>query len=230
MAKATPGRERLPAELSQVNLNAAGIDVGATSHFVAVPADRAEPPVREFEAFTADLYRLADWLVECGVATVVMESTGVYWIPLFGVLEERGFQVMLVDPRRIKNVPGRKTDVVDCQWLQQLHTYGLLSGAFRPEADIRRLRSYLRQRAMLVQYASQHIQHMQKALTQMNVKLHHVIRDITGKTGMDIMKAIVGGERDPGKLAQLATPGSRPTRRPSPGRCRGTGGRSTSSS
>ena len=107
--------------------------MGATSHFVAVPADRAEQPVREFEAFTADLYRLADWLTECGVETVVMESTGVYWIPLFGVLEERGFQVMLVDPRRIKNVPGRKTDVLDCQWLQQLHTYGLLSGAFRPD-------------------------------------------------------------------------------------------------
>ena len=139
--------------------------------------------MREFEAFTADLYRLADWLSECGVETVVMESTGVYWIPLFGVLEERGLEVMLVDPRRIKNVPGRKTDVRDCQWLQQLHTYGLLSGAFRPDGDIRRLRSYLRQRAMLVEYASQHIQHMQKALTQMNVKLQHVIRDITGKTG-----------------------------------------------
>ena len=121
-----------PAGLSQLNLNAAGIDVGATSHYVAVPADRAEQSVQEFEAFTADLYRLADWLTECGVETVVMESTGVYWIPLFGVLEERGFQVMLVDPRRIKNVPGRKTDVLDCQWLQQLHTYGLLSGAFRP--------------------------------------------------------------------------------------------------
>ena len=195
-----------PPGLSQLNLNAAGIDVGATSHYVAVPADRTEQPVQEFEAFTAGLYRLADWLAECGVETVVMESTGVYWIPLFGVLEERGFQVMLVDPRRIKNVPGRKTDVVDCQWLQQLHTYGLLSGAFRPEADRRRLRSYLRQRAMLVQYASQHIQHMQKALTQMNVKLQHVIRDITGKTGMDIMEAIVGGERDPGKLAQLRDP------------------------
>ena len=111
-----------PEGLSQLNLNAAGIDVGATSHFVAVPADRAEQPVREFEAFTADLYRLADWLSECGVETVVMESTGVYWIPLFGVLEERGLEVMLVDPRRIKNVPGRKTDVRDCQWLQQLHT------------------------------------------------------------------------------------------------------------
>ena len=197
------GRQRLPAGLSQVNLNAAGIDVGASSHFVAVPADRADRPVREFGAFTADLYRLADWLAECGVETVVMESTGVYWIPLFGILEGRGFAVMLVDPRRIKNVPGRKTDVVDCQWLQQLHTYGLLSGAFRPGGDIRRLRSYLRQRSMLVRCAAQHIQHMQKALTQMNVKLHHVISDITGKTGMDIIEAIVGGERDPEKLAKL---------------------------
>ena len=195
-----------PEDLSQLNLNAAGIDVGATSHYVAVPADRAEQPVREFEAFTTDLYRLADWLAECGVETVVMESTGVYWIPLFGVLEERGFQVMLVDPRRIKNVPGRKTDVLDCQWLQQLHTYGLLSGAFRPEGEIRRLRSYLRQRAMLVECASQHIQHMQKALTQMNVKLHHVISDITGKTGREIIEAIVGGQRDPVKLAQLRDP------------------------
>ena len=200
-------RERLPAELSQVNLNAAGIDVGASSHFVAVSAARAEPPVQEFAAFTADLYRLADWLAECGVATVVMESTGVYWIPLFGVLEERGFEVMLVDPRRIKNVSGRKTDVLDCQWLQQLHTYGLLSGAFRPKADIRRLRSYLRQRAMLVEYASHHIQHMQKALTQMNLKLQHVISNITGKTGMDIIEAIVAGERDPWKLAQFRRPG-----------------------
>ncbi len=195
-----------PEGLSQLNLNAAGIDVGATSHFVAVPADRAEQPVREFEAFTADLCRLADWLSECGVETVVMESTGVYWIPLFGVLEERGLEVMLVDPRRIKNVPGRKTDVRDCQWLQQLHTYGLLSGAFRPDGDVRRLRSYLRQRAMLVEYASQHIQHMQKALTQMNVKLQHVISDITGKTGMDIMEAIAGGERDPRQLARLRDP------------------------
>ena len=206
MGKTAGERQRLPAELSQLNLNAAGIDVGATSHFVAVPADRAEQPVQEFAAFTADLYRLAEWLAECGVETVVMESTGVYWIPLFGALEERGLEVMLVDPRRIKNVPGRKTDVLDCQWLQQLHTYGLLSGAFRPEADIRRLRSYLRQRAMLVEYASQHIQHMQKALTQMNVKLQQVIRDITGKTGMDIIAAIVRGERNPRRLARLRDP------------------------
>ena len=194
-----------PVELFQLNLKAAGVDVGATSHYVAVPDD-GEQPVREFEAFTADLYRLADWLAECGVETVAMESTGVYWIPLFGVLEERGFRVMLVDPRRIKNVPGRKTDVLDCQWLQRLHTYGLLSGAFRPDAEIRCLRSYLRQRAMLVQYASQHVQHMQKALTQMNVKLHHVISDITGKTGMGIMEAIVCGQRDSLRLAQLRDP------------------------
>ena len=180
--------------------------MGASSHFVAVPADRTEQPVQEFEAFTADLYRLADWLAECGVKTVAMESTGVYWIPLFGVLEERGFEVMLVDPRRIKNVPGRKTDVLDCQWLQQLHTYGLLSGAFRPEDEIRRLRSYLRQRAMLVEHAARHVQHMQKALTQMNVKLQHVIRDITGKTGMDIIEAIVQGERSPRRLARLRDP------------------------
>ena len=124
----------LPEALSQVNLNAAGIDVGASSHFVAVSEGRSEQPVREFEAYTSELYRMADWLLECGVETVAMESTGVYWIPLFGVLEERGLEVMLVDPRRLKNVPGRKTDVSDCQWLQQLHTYGLLSGAFRPDA------------------------------------------------------------------------------------------------
>ena len=204
--KASSRRERLPAELSRVNFGAAGVDVGAGSHFVAVPEGRCEQPVREFASFTADLYRLADWLAECGVETVAMESTGVYWIPLFGVLEERGFRVMLVDPRRIKNVPGRKSGVLDCQWLQQLHTYGLLSAAFRPEADIRRLRSYLRQRAMLVEYAAQHVQHMQKAPTQMNVKLHQVISDITGKTGMTILEAIVGGERDPRKLAQFRDP------------------------
>ena len=123
-----------PAGLSQLNLNASGIDVGATSHFVAVPADRAEQPVQKFAAFTADLYRLAEWLSEYGVETVVMESTGVYWIPLVGVLEERGFQVMLVAPADAsRTYPGRKTDVLDCQWLQQLHTYGLLSGSFRPE-------------------------------------------------------------------------------------------------
>ena len=212
--KAASRRERLPAELSRVNFGAAGVDVGAGSHFVAVPENSCEQPVREFGAFTADLYRLADWLAECGVETVAMESTGVYWIPLFGVLEERGFQVMLVDPRRIKNVPGRKSDVLDCQWLQQLHTYGLLSAAFRPEADIRRLRSYLRQRAMLVEYAAQHVQHMQKALTQMNVKLHRVISDITGKTGMTILEAIVGVSETRESWRNFETPGPRQTRTP----------------
>ena len=152
------------------------------------------------------MYWMADWLEECGVETVAMESTGVYWIPLVGALEERDFQVMLVDPRRIKNVPGRKNDVRDCQWLQRLHTYGLLSAAYRPEAEIRRQRSYLRQRAMLVDYAGQHVQ---KAVTQMNVKLQHVISDITGKTGMDIIEAIVGGQRDPKKLAELRYPRTR---------------------
>ena len=207
--KVSDRRESLPAELSRVNLNAGGVDVGAGSHFVAVPEGRCQQPVREFASFTADNYRMADWLEECGVETVAMESTGVYWIPLFGVLEERGFRVMLVDPRRIKNVPGRKSDVLDCQWLQQLHTYGLLSAAFRPEADIRGLRSYLRQRAILVEYAAQHVQHMQKALTQMNVKLHQVISDIAGKTGMTIVEAIVAGQRDPRKLAQLRDPRTR---------------------
>ncbi len=170
---------------------------------MAVSETRPEQPVREFEAYTAELYRMADWLVECGVETVAMESTGVYWIALFGALEERGFEELLVDPRRLKSVPGRKTDVLDCQWLQQLHTYGLLSGAFSPESEIRELRSYLRQRAMLVEYASHHIQHMQKALTQMNVKLRHVISDITGVTGMRIIEAIVKGERNPRRLAEL---------------------------
>ena len=165
----------LPAGLSRVNLNAAGIDVGAESHFVAVPEDRCDTPVREFEAFTGELYRLADWLAECGIETVALESTGVYWIPLFGVLEERGFEVLLWTRGASRMHPAVRTDVLDSQWIQQLHTYGLLSGAFRPDEDIRSLRSYMRQRAMLVEGAARHVQHMQKALTQMNVKLQHVI-------------------------------------------------------
>jgi transposase len=203
MARRLPRRDCLPPQLEQVHLNAAGIDVGSESHFVAVPADRDEQPVRQFGAFTADLAALADWLTECGIETVALESTGVYWIALFEFLEGRGFQVLLVDPRRLKSVPGRKTDVVDCQWLQQLHTFGLLSGAFRPAEQVCVLRSYMRQRAMLVQYASQHTQHMQKALQQMNVRLDKVLSDITGVTGMSILEAILEGERDPAKLAQL---------------------------
>lgn len=198
---------RLPAELAQVNLHAAGIDVGAASHWVAVPEGRDAKSVREFGPFTSNLYAAADWLEQCGVETVVMESTGVYWVNLFEILAERGFEVLLVDPHKLKGVPGRKkTDVLDCQWLQRLHTFGLLSAAFRPADEICVLRSYTRQRAMLVRYAASHIQHMQKALTQMNVKLDQVVRDITGVTGMTIIRTIVAGERDPQVLASFRDP------------------------
>src|SRR3954453_10623780 len=200
---ASKASQSLPAQLQHVNLHAAGIDIGATAHFVAVPPGSDPQPVRQFGTFTADLHRLADWLTACGVQTVVMESTAVYWIPVFELLEQRGFQVLLVNARHVKNVSGRKSDVLDCQWLQQLHTFGLLSGAFRPADEIVVLRSYLRQRTMLVQGAAMHIQHMQKALQQMNVLLHHVVADITGVTGMTIIHAILAGERDPKVLAKL---------------------------
>lgn len=196
-----------PSEMPRVNPNAAGIDIGGASHYVAVPADRDPQPVREFAAFTGDLYRLADWLKGCGIQTVAMESTGVYWIPVFQVLEERGFDVKLVDARQLKRVPGRKTDVADCQWLQQLHSFGLLAGAFRPDDQGCVLRSYMRQRAMLVSYAAQHVQHMQKALVQMNVQLQFVITDITGATGLRIIRAILAGERNPDRLAGLRDAG-----------------------
>ncbi len=175
--------------------------LGSKSHFVAVPEGCADVCVREFESFTTDLYELANWLSGCGVETVAMESTGVYWIPLYELLESRGFEVKLVDARHVKNVSGRKTDVLDCQWLQQLHTYGLLNGAFRPNEQVCALRAYLRQRSMLIQESSSHIQHMQKALSQMNIQLHNVLTDITGDTGMKIIRAIVAGERDANVLA-----------------------------
>lgn len=193
--------QSLPPQLRHINLNAAGIDIGSEHHMVAVPEGRAEVSVREFGAFTADLHSLADWLQQCGVTTVAMESTGVYWIPLFELLERRGFEVKLVDARHVKNVTGRKSDILDCQWIQQLHTYGLLAGAFRPADELCVLRSYLRQREMLTQTASRHIQHMQKALQQMNLLLHNVVSDITGVTGMKIIKALLAGERDPQVLA-----------------------------
>lgn len=197
--------QRKPSEIKELNLNAAGIDIGSDEHYVAVPAGRDEQglDVRCFGTFTSDLHALANWLEQCMVDTIAMESTGVYWIPIFEILESKGFDVNLVNPRAIKSVPGRKTDVVDCQWIQQLHSYGLLQGSFRPEDQICILRSYLRQRGTLVSDASQCIQRMQKALEQMNVKLNSVIRDITGVTGMAIMRAIVAGERNPKKLAQL---------------------------
>lgn len=186
-----------------INPNAAGIDIGSAEHWVAVPEDRDEQPVRKFACFTQDLHAMAAWLKQCKVETVVMESTGVYWIPVFQILETHGFEVKLANARQAKNVPGRKTDVLDCQWLQRLHTYGLLSGSFRPDNAICVLRSYWRHRNTLVSYISSHVQHMQKALTQMNVQLHKVISDITGVTGMRIIRAILNGERDPLKLAQM---------------------------
>lgn len=183
--------------------NAAGIDIGAKSHFVAVPADRDELAVREFTSFTDDLVRLADWLQACEVDIVAMESTGVYWIALYELLSSRGLVVHLVNTRQVKNVSGRKSDVLDCQWLQQLMSYGLLSGAFRPDDAICQLRALSRQQQMLTHYQSRHVQHMQKALAQMNVQLHNVISDITGETGLRIVRAILDGERDPAKLARL---------------------------
>lgn len=183
--------------------NAAGIDIGATEIFVAVPADRATENVRCFPTFTQDLYALADWLKECGVKTVAMESTGVYWIPLFQILEERGFEVYLVNARHVKNVPGRRTDVSDCQWLQFLHSVGLLKASYRPAQEVCAVRSLLRHRESLVQMAATHVHHMQKALDQMNLQLHHVISDIVGQTGLAIIDAILKGQRDPLELAKL---------------------------
>jgi transposase len=196
-------REQRQHVLERINLHASGIDVGASRHHVAVPPG-ASPDgmdVRECGAFTEDLIGIVQWLQACGVTTVAMESTGVYWIPLYDLLDSHGFDVHLVDPRQLKRVPGRKTDILDCQWLQDLHTMGLLSGAFRPPDQVTALRAFVRQREMLVRYASDHIQHLQKALTQMNVKLQHVVADVTGVTGMAIIRAIVAGERDPKVLA-----------------------------
>src|SRR5881296_1642737 len=191
-----------PSLLERLNPNAAGIDCGSAMHYVAVPADRDAEPVRAFATFTADLHRLADWLVACGVTTVAMESTGVYWIPLYEILEARGLDVLLVNARHVKHVPGRKTDIVDCQWLQELHSVGLLRGSFRPTAAIAALRAYLRHRETLVQGAATHVQRMQKALVQMNLQLSIVISDITGVTGLRILRDIIGGQTDPHALAQ----------------------------
>lgn len=213
-----PTRPRPSRRLHVTNPRAAGIDIHSDVHWVAVSPEDAPPPpanhptnlpanVHSFGACTADLHQLADWLAECKVKTVAMESTGVYWIPLFELLEARGFEVYLVDPRQSRHAPGRpKSDVLDCQWLQRLHSYGLLSASFRPVEQVVVLRSYLRQRQMLVRYAGQHVQHMQKALEQMNVKLTEMVTDITGITGMAIIKAIIAGERDPKKLAELRDP------------------------
>lgn len=191
------------AGLSLTHPNAAGIDIGSASHFVAVPPDRDDEPVREFPSFTADLERLTDWLDGCGVDTVAMESTGVYWIPLYELLDARGFTVLLVNARHVKNVSGRKSDVLDCQWLQQLMSYGLLRGAFRPADEVCALRALSRQREMLLKSQARHVQHLQKALTQMNIQLANVISDVVGETGQKILRAIVAGERDGQVLAAM---------------------------
>jgi transposase len=194
---------KLDRSLPALRANAAGIDIGAREIFVAVPVDRDKDSVQSFPTFTQDLHRLADWLVRCKIDTVAMESTSVYWIPLFQILEARGIEVCLVNAQHVHHVPGRKSDVLDCQWLQYLHSVGLLKASFRPEQDVCAVRSLLRHRDGLVEMASTHVQHMQKALDQMNIQIHHVISDITGVTGLGIIDSLVAGNRNPKELAKL---------------------------
>lgn len=200
MSKTIPSNAQ---NLRRMNPRAAAIDIGATMHMAAVNPDADDMPIRAFGTFTHDLHNIAHWFKSCGVTSVAMESTGVYWIPAYEILEQHGFEVILVNARYAKNVPGRKTDVSDAAWLRQLHSYGLLRGSFRPDAQIATLRAYLRQRERLVGYAAAHIQHMQKALMEMNLQLHHVVSDITGATGMRIIRAIISGERNPDVLASM---------------------------
>jgi transposase len=190
------------SSMHTVHPYAAGLDVGSTFHVAAVPSELTDEPVRTFRSFTGDLHRLADWLNSVGVTTIAMESTGIYWIPVYEILESRGFRVLLVNARDVKNVPGRKTDVNDAQWLQQLHQYGLLRGSFRPHDRVIQLRALLRHRDRLIESGATHIQLMQKALMQMNVQLQHAVSDITGLTGLRIIRAIVEGQHDPTVLAQ----------------------------
>jgi transposase len=192
--------------LQVIHPHAAGLDIGSEEIWAAVPPVSSAEPVRSFGTLTPDLQALADWLVACGVDTVAMESTGVYWIPVYEILEARGLQPHVVNARHIKNVPGRKTDIQDCQWIQGLHSVGLLRGSFRPEGEIVALRAYLRHRAALIEHRVAHIQHMQKALQQMNVQLTQVVTDITGVTGQAILRAIVAGQREPQQLAALRDP------------------------
>ena len=192
MSKVSPPINGLPV----IHARAAGIDIGSRFHVVAVPSTLTDESVQTFQAFTADIQRMADWLKTIGVETVVMESTGVYWVPVFEVLESAGINVMVANARETRSVPGRKSDINDAQWLQRLHACGLLRASFRPGRENAALRPYLRHRERLLDYAAAHIQHMQKALTFMNIQLHHVVQDITGVTGMKIIRAIVAGERN----------------------------------
>lgn len=203
-----PSAHKLAASMPIVNPNAAAIDVHSDKHVVCVPADRAMPNVRTFGANSCDLLQIAAWLKQCGITTVAIESTGIYWIPLFELLEAQGFEVCLIEPGQACRCGARpKTDVLDAQWIQRLHSHGLLRGSFRPPEEVIALRAYLRQRQMLISYASTHIQHMQKALEQMNVKLTEVVSEITGLTGMLIITAILEGQRDPAVLAAFRQPG-----------------------
>jgi len=204
--RAKDKKDKAVLGLPVLHADTAGIDIGATEIYVAVPADRDEEPVRCFGGFTEDLRKIAEWLRQCGVQRIAMESTGVYWIPLWQVLADAGFEVCLVNARHFKNVPGKKTDVEDCQWLQFLHSVGLLRGSYRPDQAICGVRTLLRYRGELIQFAAQPIQHMQKALEQMNIKLSHVISDLTGVSGLAIVDAILAGERDLRKLAKLRDP------------------------
>ena len=187
--------------LEVVHPAAGGIDIGNESHYVAVPPSRDSQPVQRFGCTTAELKAIADWLKQCGVQTVAMQSTGVYWIAVYDILEAAGLEVYLVNARETKNLPGRKSEVQERQWLMKLHTYGLLRNSFRPSQEIRTMRTYWRQRNDLVQSAGRHIQRMQKAMTQMNLQLANVLSDVSGVTGQAIIKAILAGERDPHKLA-----------------------------
>lgn len=198
----TAGKVDPTEGLPLLNVNVAGIDVGSAEHYVAVPTDRDAEPIQSFGSFTADLHRMARWLKNCRIQTVVMQATGVYWTALYDVLESYGLEVNVAHAQHTKTLPGRQTDVQECQWLQKLHTFGLLNKAFRPAEEIRVLRSYLRQRENLVAAAAMCVQHMQKALTEMNIQLANVISDISGTTGMAILRDIVRGERDPERLAR----------------------------
>jgi transposase len=201
-------KQRKAMGLLIINAHAAGVDIGARIQVVAVPPDLCETPVQTFQAFTADIERMADWLVSLGIETVAMESTGVYWIPVYEILEDRGLVVVLVNARECKAVPGRKSDVNDAQWLQRLHACGLLRASFRPARDIAALRAYVRVRDRHLEYAAAHIQHMQKALTHMNLQLHHVVSDVTGVTGMKIIRRTRSGR--PGVHARCPVSRERP--------------------
>jgi transposase len=195
--------------LPLIHPHAAAMDISADEIVVAVPPDRDPAPVRSYRTFTPDLHALVEWLTVCGIDTVALESTGVYWVPIYELLEQHGIVPYLVNARHVKMVPGRKTDWNDAQWLQKLHALGLLQSSFQPDGEIAALRTLVRYRAELIQHRAPHILHMQRALQQMNVQLERVLTDIMGVTGQAIIRAVVAGERDPVVLAQYRNPGCR---------------------